>query len=152
MATNENAANRIIVGIDGSEPSANALRWAADEARRRDVGLHIVTCWSYPMIPWGPYQPPISSEEFVQAARETAEAEVDKVLGADREGLDVTMEVLEGAPSLRLLDFGRIAEMFVVGTRGRGGFAGLLLGSVSQHLTEHARCPVVVVPGADRAE
>ena len=152
MVTKVNAAGKIIVGVDGSEPSANALRWAADEARRREVGLHVVTCWSYPMVPWTPYAPPLSSEEFIQHTRETAEAEVEKVLGADREGLDVTIEVLEGAPSLRLLDFDRIGEMLVVGTRGRGGFAGLLLGSVSQHLTEHAHCPVIVVPGADRPE
>jgi nucleotide-binding universal stress UspA family protein len=135
----ENAGGKIIVGVDGSEPSANALRWAADEAQRRDVGLHDVTCWNYPMLP-----------EFLQAAREVAETEVDKVLGVDRDSFDVTVEVLEGSPSLRLLDFDRIGEMLVVGTRGRGGFAGLLLGSVSQHLTEHAHCPVIVVPGSDR--
>ncbi len=61
----------------------------------------------------------------------------------------VTIEVLDGAPSLRLLDFDRSAAMLVVGSRGRGGFAGLLLGSVSQHLAEHARCPVVIVPACD---
>ncbi len=149
MSPKANAHGRVVVGVDGSEPSAAALRWAADEARRQDVGLHVVTCWSFPPLPWAPYQPPLSSEDFEQVALETAEAEVEEVLGADREGLDVTIEVLDGAPSLRLLDFDRSAAMLVVGSRGRGGFAGLLLGSVSQHLAEHARCPVVIVPARD---
>lgn len=153
MSPKANAQARIVVGIDGSEPSAVALRWAADEAGRQDVGLHVVTCWNFPGLPWVPYQPPLSSEDFERAALETAEGEVEDVLGADREGLDVSIEVLDGAPSLRLLDFDRSAAMLVVGSRGRGGFAGLLLGSVSQHLAEHARCPVVIVPApADDAE
>ena len=149
MPTTASAAGRIVVGVDGSEASAEALRWAADEARRRGIGLHVVTCWSYPTLPWVPYQPPLSAEEFERAARATAEAEVETVLGADRQGMDVSIEVLDGAPSLRLLDFDPIGEMLVVGSRGRGGFAGLLLGSVSQHLAEHARCPVVIVPAHD---
>jgi nucleotide-binding universal stress UspA family protein len=149
MSPGADAGERIVVGIDGSEPSAAALRWAADEARRQGVGLHVVTCWNYPALPWAPYQPPLSGEDFERGAFEVAEAEVEEVLGTDREGLDVAIEVLDGAPSLRLLDFDRSAAMLVVGSRGRGGFTGLLLGSVSQHLAEHARCPVVIVPAPD---
>lgn len=143
----QSAAGRIIVGVDGSDPSASALRWAADEARRRGVGLHVVTCWNYPVVAWGPYQPPMSGEEVAAAAREVAQTEIEKVLGADGKDLDVTFELLEGAPSLRLLELDHIGEMIVVGSRGHGGFAGLLLGSVSQHLAEHAHCPVVIIPG-----
>jgi nucleotide-binding universal stress UspA family protein len=135
----------IVVGIDGSDPSQAALRWAAQEAHRRGVGLQAVTCWSYPMLPWGPYQPPLSGQDFSAEARAVAEAEVDKVLGPDRDSLDVQIAVLEGAASLRLLDYDQAADLIVVGSRGRGGFAGLLLGSVSQHLAEHARCPVVII-------
>jgi nucleotide-binding universal stress UspA family protein len=135
----------IVVGVDGSEPSQAALRWAATEAHRRGVGLQVVTCWSYPMLPWGPYQPPLSGENFEADARQVAEAEVEKVLGHDRDSLDVQIAVLEGAASLRLLDYDQAADMIVVGSRGRGGFAGLLLGSVSQHLAEHASCPVVII-------
>jgi nucleotide-binding universal stress UspA family protein len=135
----------IVVGVDGSEPSLAALRWAATEAHRRGVGLQVVTCWSYPMLPWGPYQPPLSSQDFEAEAREVAEATVEKALGPDRTGLDVQVLVREGAASLRLLEFEEAADMIVVGSRGRGGFAGLLLGSVSQHLAEHARCPVVII-------
>ena len=86
--------------------------------------------------------------KFEADARNAAETELEKELGADRAGLDVEVEVIEGPASLRLLEFDRVAAMIVVGSRGRGGFAGLLLGSVSQHLAEHARCPVVIVPGA----
>ena len=135
----------IVVGIDGSEASEAALRWAAIEARRRGVGLQVVLCWSLPTLPWGPYQPPLSGQEFEAEAHTVAELEVDKVLGADRGSLDLEICVVEGPASLRLLEWDRAADMIVVGSRGRGGFAGLLLGSVSQHLAEHARCPVVIM-------
>ena len=138
---------RIVVGVDGSDLSAAALAWAADEARRRDVGLHVVTCWSYPTMAFSLYQLSIPGEVFERDARAAAEAQVEQVLGADRQGLVVTVEVLQGPAALGLLEFDRSAEMLVVGSRGRGGFAGLLLGSVSQYLAEHARCPVVVIHG-----
>jgi nucleotide-binding universal stress UspA family protein len=139
------AGSRIVVGVDGSEPSAAALRWALEEANRRGLGLHVVTCWSFPMLPWGPYQPPLSGEEFEAEARRVAEVEIEKAVGPDRGQIDLALAVLEGPASLRLLDYDQDAEMIVVGSRGRGGFAGLLLGSVSQHLAEHARCPVVII-------
>jgi len=135
----------IVVGIDGSEPSQAALRWAAAETHRRGVGLQVVICWSYPTLSWGQYQPPLLGVDFEASAREVAETEVEKVLGRGRETLDIQIAVVEGAPSLRLLDYDQAADMIVVGSRGRGGFAGLLLGSVSQHLAEHARCPVVII-------
>jgi nucleotide-binding universal stress UspA family protein len=135
----------IVVGVDGSEPSRAAVRWAAAEGHGRGVGLLVVTCWSYPMLPWGPYQPPLSGQSFEDEAHQVAESEVQEVLGPDRASLDIEIAVLEGAASLRLLDYDQAADMIVVGSRGRGGFAGLLLGSVSQHLAEHARCPVVIV-------
>jgi nucleotide-binding universal stress UspA family protein len=145
MSPSKPSEGWIVVGIDGSEPSQAALRFAATEAHRRGVGLQVVTCWSYPMLPWGPYQPPLSGQEFEAEARRVAEAELDKVLGPGRESLDIQIAVPEGAASLRLLDYDQAADMIVVGSRGHGGFAGLLLGSVSQHLAEHARCPVVII-------
>jgi len=144
--TKGSAAGRIVVGVDGSELSLAALRWAADEACRRDVGLHVVTCWSFPMLPWGPYLSELSGSEFDREARTIADNAIDQVLGRNYGDLDVTVESLDGPASVRLLEFELIAEMIVVGSRGRGGFTGLLLGSVSQHLAEHARCPVVIIP------
>jgi nucleotide-binding universal stress UspA family protein len=145
VSETRSAANRVVVGVDGSAPSEVALRWAADEARRRGTGLHVVSCWDFPALPWGPYQPPLSAEGLEGDARELAEKAIENVLGGPPADLDVSVEVILGPASLRLLDFGGIAEMIVVGSRGRGGFTGLLLGSVSQHLAEHARCPVVIV-------
>jgi nucleotide-binding universal stress UspA family protein len=133
----------IVAGVDGSEPSQAALRWAADEAQRRGLDLQVVTCWSFPTLPWTPYQPPLAGRTFEAEARHVAEKELDEVLGPDRGPIDIA--VLEGAASLRLLEYDRVADMIVVGSRGRGGFVGLLLGSVSQHLAEHAHCPVVIV-------
>ena len=137
----------VVVGIDGSAGSERALRWAASTAQARGAELHVVTSWTFPAIPWGPYQPPLSAQEFAQGAHDVARAEIRSVLGAEGEDA-VSLEVLQGAPSLRLLEYADRAQLLVVGSRGRGGFAGLLLGSVSQHLAEHARCPVVIVPGA----
>ncbi len=145
MPTLKPSEGWIVVGVDGSEESEGALRWAAKEAQRRGVGLQVVTCWSYPPMPFGVYVPPIPSESWEAEARKAADGEIDRVLGPDRASLDIEVAVLEGAPSLRLLDYDQAADLIVVGSRGRGGFTGLLLGSVSQHLAEHARCPVVII-------
>ena len=145
MSSTNSAANRIVVGLDGSAASEGALRWAADEARRRGAGLHVVTCWTQLTL-LSPYPlATIPSEGLERDARDMAEKEIANILGESTGDLDVSVEVIEGAAALRLLEFGNIAEMIVVGSRGRGGFAGLLLGSVSQHLAEHARCPVVII-------
>ena len=145
MGTTSSAAKRIVVGVDGSGSSEGALQWAADEARRRGTGLHVVTCWTQPIVLSPSPLATIPAEGLERDARELAEKEIASVLGESTGDLDVSVEVIEGPAALRLLDFGNIAEMIVVGSRGRGGFAGLLLGSVSQHLAEHAPCPVVII-------
>lgn len=135
---------RIVVGFDESDHAARALRWAADECRARRIGLHVVACWAFPAwVEPFPYQAPFSAEEFEQRTRASV-TEAIAALG-DADSLDVTAQVLEGPAATRLLEFGNTADMIVVGSRGRGGFTGLLLGSVGRHLTEHAGCPVVVV-------
>jgi nucleotide-binding universal stress UspA family protein len=139
------AAKRIVVGVDGSGSSVGALRWAADEARRRGAGLHVVTCWTQPVVLSPTSLATIPATGLERDARELAEKEIANVLGESTEDLDVSVEVIEGPAALRLLEFGNVAEMIVVGSRGRGGFAGLLLGSASQHLAEHAPCPVVII-------
>jgi nucleotide-binding universal stress UspA family protein len=137
-------APRIVVGVDGSPASLAALRWAWDEARFRGIGVEIAACWHYPAMPFVLSQPPISAEQFEQGAREVAADAIATVIDTQA-AADIEVTVLEGAPSLALLELAHTAEMVVVGSRGRGGFAGLLLGSVSQHLAEHAPCPVVIV-------
>ncbi len=135
---------RIVVGVDGSPGAYAALQWAAQEAHLRRATLEVVLVWQYPPFPdiWGPPPPP---RHDLEAA---AQATLDKVVGAieGAEGVDVVASLVEGSPAEVLVTAALDADLVVVGSRGHGGFTGLLLGSVSQHLVTHSRCPVVVVP------
>jgi len=138
---------RIVVGIDGSEGSLVALRVAATEARVRAAVLEVVCAWhpsSMGSIPaFGVGSPSAQSlDELRTALAETLTAEG---LGPDN-GVAVEARVVTGHPAEALLDAAERATLVVVGTRGRGGFAGLVLGSVSHQVVTHARCPVMIVP------
>ena len=140
---------RIVVGIDGSEASRRALNWALDEARRRRCTVDVVHAWQPPYLVGYPYagsqHDPVTYE---QAAKETLDRIVD---GADVSGLDVPVSRIlrMGHPAGTILDQAKGADLVVVGSRGLGGFRGLLLGSVSQQVAHHAPCPVVIVPADD---
>jgi nucleotide-binding universal stress UspA family protein len=134
----------IIVGVDGSEESLRALRWDIDESRLRGLPLHVVNCWHYPPTPFSPYQPPLSHEDFERTATDIVDSCVADALGKESD-VEYTTRIVEGHPSSVLVDLSADADMIVVGCRGRGGFVGLLIGSVSQHVAEHAHCPVVVI-------
>lgn len=139
--------NRIVVGIDGSENAKAALRWALDVARRQGASVRAVEVWQYPYIavapsPIGTAVPPA---DLMQQSTEAALGDiVADVVTPD----DVAVEqvVREGAPARVLLDEAKDADLLVVGARGHGGFAGLLLGSVATQLVHHARRPVAVIP------
>ncbi|MDK3257609.1 universal stress protein [Blastococcus capsensis] len=136
----------VVVGHDGSKCAQEALRWAARLARRADVGLHVVRAWSMTTAPqpssWQPgYVPPLTDWE--QAVRDELTAHV-AAAGLDP-AVRVTCHVVHRAPVQGLLGAAEGASLLVVGARGRGGFAGLLLGSVSDQLVHHAACPVTVV-------
>jgi nucleotide-binding universal stress UspA family protein len=140
----------VVVGVDGSEGSRRALRWAAHEAAARGDALHLVHVWQQPQAyaPLGLGTYPLDPEPIEQAARSL----LDGLLTEARDlqpGLPVTGDVVEGAPAEALLDAARTAELLVVGSRGLGGFRSLLLGSVSQQVVQHARCPVVIIPDED---
>ena len=140
-------SQRIVVGIDGSEGSLVALRVAATEARVRAAVLEVVCAWhpsSMGSIPaFGVGSPAAQSlEELRTALDETLAAEG---LGPD-DGVAVEARVVTGHAAEALLDAAERATLVVVGTRGRGGFAGLVLGSVSHQVVTHARCPVMIVP------
>lgn len=138
---------RVVVGIDGSPASARALRWGADEAREHGAAVYVVMAYSIPSPPVavGLTQPPWRAEDAWRADAETAlQAELTDTLGATP-GIEVLTEVVEGSPAKALIDASQRADLVVVGTRGHGGFAGMLLGSVSQHVTAHAACAVTVV-------
>jgi nucleotide-binding universal stress UspA family protein len=141
------AMGTIVVGIDGSAASKEALRWALAEARLRDDSLRAVHAWTLPALGAGLGYVPVIDGQLVDSLRRTSEGLIDQAL-ADVDGAgDVEVErvSLEGPPALRLVQAAEGADLLVVGSRGHGGFTGLLLGSVSQQCAHHALCPVVVV-------
>jgi nucleotide-binding universal stress UspA family protein len=139
---------RIVVGIDGSEQSLAALRFAAEEARLRGATLHLVNAWSVPYTPisTAPFVAMGGLPELERAVAEGGEHILDTAAEAvDLSGIEVKKEVARGDAAHALLQAAAGADMLVVGSRGHGGFVGLLLGSVSHASASHATCPVVVV-------
>jgi nucleotide-binding universal stress UspA family protein len=134
---------RIVVGIDGSASSKEALRWSADEAERRGDVLHAVLVWDNPYRDmWLPSNPP--GTDPLAHFRVALDRTVKAILG-EHPAVKVETEVLEGHPAQVLVDRAKGADMLVVGSRGHGGFAGALIGSVSFSCAAHATCPVVIV-------
>lgn len=139
---------RIVVGVDGSTSSYAALDWALEEARLRSGQVHIVSAWHYPVIGDAAGRAP-DRDAFGDHARQ---AHAEAVRHAADAGVDVTGEVTVGHPAEVLLGAAAGADLLVVGSRGHGGFANMLLGSVSTQAVHHAECPVLVVrPGVHPA-
>ncbi|MFJ9771379.1 universal stress protein [Kitasatospora sp. NPDC101157] len=134
--------HRIVVGIDGSEPSKAALRWAVNQAVLTGATVHAVAAWEYPSL-YGWFAPMVD-EGFEQAARRTLTAEVDEVIGPERPVVIRESLVLGHAAEV-LLEASEDADLLVLGSRGRGTFARTLLGSVSTRCAVHGGCPVVIV-------
>ncbi|HUY21173.1 MAG TPA: universal stress protein [Acidimicrobiales bacterium] len=139
----------IVVGVDGSDSSVVALRWAARQARLAGAALSVVAAWDYPEhpTPFGIVPDLPASFDPVDATRQALDALVENVLGADP-GIDVRCTVMHGAPAPVLLDAAKAAQLLVVGGRGRRSLTGALLGSVSRHCVTHAPCPVAVIRGS----
>jgi nucleotide-binding universal stress UspA family protein len=137
---------RIVVGVDGSDHARKALQWAVDEARLRHAQLVAVHAWHYPYLSSGPLAP--APEVPLNGIEDEARGVLDHALERiDTDGLEQPIErlsVCDGSAHA-LLDAAKDADLLVVGSRGRGGFAGLLLGSVSQEVAHHAPCPIVIV-------
>lgn len=146
MESQGNKTNhQILVGVDGSESSKNALRWAARLAPLIGATIHAVVAWEYPIvfgleggIP-GAWNPDENAKEILNKT-------LEDVFGKERPA-GLKGSTSQGHPTFVLLDASKDAEMLIVGSRGLGGFAGLLLGSVSSACAEHAKCPVLVVHG-----
>jgi nucleotide-binding universal stress UspA family protein len=133
----------VVVGVDGSDGSKAALRFAVEEARRRSATLRVVAVWEFPAtIAMGMVLPPDFDEVSARAARQSAQAAIADL---GEPGVPVELKVLDGNPAGALIDEARDADVLVVGSRGRGGFRELLLGSVSQACVHHAVCPVIVI-------
>lgn len=133
----------VVVGVDGSAPSRAALRFGFEEAALRGLPLHAVYAYTPPPPPWR------AGVHYDPAEIETAErhqlADWVRPLRAEHPGVPVEHRLVTGNPAERLLAAARDAVLLVIGSRGRGGFTGLLLGSVSLQVVRHAVCPVAVL-------
>jgi nucleotide-binding universal stress UspA family protein len=136
------ASGKIVVGVDGSEGSVEALRMAARLAPALDASIHAISCWHFPPIYEG-YVPP-DFEAFEASTKKELEAALDQAFGENRPA-DLTAELLRGPAPELLVEAGKEAVMLVVGRRGHGGFLGMHLGSVSSACVSHAACPVLVL-------
>jgi nucleotide-binding universal stress UspA family protein len=136
------APQRIVVGVDGSESAQQALRWAIDEARRRDATLEVVHAWR--RIPITDYL--LTDPEPGGSARYAQQLFDQAVEAEDTVGVTVERKLVAGDGAYALIHEAKGADLLVVGSRGRGGFSGLLLGSVSHQAAHHAPCPVVIIP------
>jgi nucleotide-binding universal stress UspA family protein len=139
----QSAEGRIVVGVDGSDSSVRALEWAARQAELSDGVLDVVMTWEWPTsLGWSPPFP----EDWDPQADSTRI--LDEILVRLRQAhpdIAVRSRVVEGHPAPVLIEASQGAKLLVVGSRGHGEFIGMLLGSVSEHCTTHAYCPVVVV-------
>ncbi|MDA8045918.1 MAG: universal stress protein [Actinomycetota bacterium] len=146
MSATENAhahtSGVIVVGVDGSDPSKEALEWAAKQAQLSGGRLRVVLSWELPSAAYLTPLPP--GIDFDKDAHQVLDDEITEVLGAEP-GVAVEKVVAEGHPAPVLLELSKDADLLVLGSRGHGQFAGMLLGSVSEHCVAHATCPVVVV-------
>jgi nucleotide-binding universal stress UspA family protein len=140
----------IVVGVDGSEHSVDALRWAASEARLRGVTLRVVASFSSSIISTGYEVASPDPSDLAAASNTMLGAAIDTVReSGELEGVDIVTEALEGHAGEQLIKLSEDADLLVVGARGHGGFLGLLMGSVTTYVVNHALCPVVVVRKAD---
>lgn len=144
------AQQLVVVGVDGSESSKAALRWAADYAASVGARLDVITAWHLPSTFTGPGYIPATFDLEVDYQK-VLEQVVDEVFGAERPSF-LRLVVREGGAAQLLIEASKDADLVVVGSRGHGGFAGLLLGSVSAKLAEHAKCPVLIMHGPGAAQ
>jgi nucleotide-binding universal stress UspA family protein len=144
---------RIVVGVDGSAGSEQALRWALSEARWRGADVDAVSCWAPPYAALASgYAPTYTIDDISTVGNANVDIVMshcyDDVAASRAAGVVISKRVLEGDARQTLESESKGATMLVVGRRGHGGLSRLVLGSVSRHVAAHAHCPVVVVPAA----
>jgi nucleotide-binding universal stress UspA family protein len=140
--TSAERANRVVVGVDGSEAATAAIAFAAEEATLRGAELRILHVWGIPKAAYSGYVSQLDDYE------KDAQVLLDGVVKEAKEtypDLEINGKLGEGSPANFIIAEAKDAKLVVVGSRGHGGFTGLLLGSVSQQLVHHATTPVVVV-------
>ncbi len=146
-------SNRIIVGVDGSDHSKQALHEAARLAHALNVPLEAVTCWQDPTMHGGAYGyiPDIDPDAFRTNSEKILKHTLYEVFGPDRPN-HLSTRQLHGRPAEALIEESKNAQMIVVGARGVGGVLGSVLGSVSSAVVSHGHCPVLVVRGPHTTE
>jgi nucleotide-binding universal stress UspA family protein len=143
------AGPRIVAGVDGSPSSLSALRWAVRQAALTGAAVDAVIAWNYAAAA-GYGWAPTGTEGSFDFEEDAEKILADAISGVVNPGnVEVRALVIAGVPAQVLLDACDGADLLVVGSRGHGGFAGALLGSVSQHCVHHAHCPVAVIRGRD---
>ncbi len=140
----------VVVGVDGSEGGRSALSVAVEEAALRNAGLRIVTAWQMPpaVVAGFAFDSGFYQQSMAEARQhaETTAAEAAAKVAELQPSISCEQSVVQGQAAEVLLQEAKDAVLIVVGTRGHGGFTGLLLGSVTQQVVHHAPCPVLVVP------
>ncbi len=145
--TTDGKTERVVVGVDGSESAAAALRWAARYAQAMGGTLTAVLAWHYPSaasVPPVGVTPTSVEAEVEENRAELINDAITAALGPEPP-ITITRKAVYGHPAQVLIDETDDADLLVVGNRGHGGFAGMMLGSVSTHCVTHAHCPVTVV-------
>src|SRR5579864_4992969 len=139
----------IVVGVDGSKESKRAVAWALEEGGTHKDAVLLVHAWQYPAILTmsyaGPTVPVFVRDDVEKLSHDLLERAADEAR-ARAPGVNVSTRLVEGHAGDALADASAGARLLVVGSRGLGGFKGLLMGSVSTACAHHARCPVVIVP------
>ena len=145
----ERANRRIVVGVEGSGYAREALIWAIEEAHHRDAIVEVVTCFSPTSVPAAPDlgYVPLDSFDLATEVEKMQNEVVESALAVSGYGdqIEIRRTLKKGRPADTLMTAAEGATMLVVGNRGRGGFAGLRLGSVSQAIAHHSPCPLVIV-------
>ena len=140
---------RIVVGVEGSGYAREALIWAIEEAHHRGAVVEVVTCFSPTYVPAAPDLGYVPLDSFDLASEvEMLQSEVSEgAVGSAEFGdeVEIRRSLKKGRPADTLMAAAAGATMLVVGNRGRGGFVGLRLGSVSQAIAHHSPCPLVIV-------
>jgi nucleotide-binding universal stress UspA family protein len=158
----------LVVGVDGSPGGDAALRWALTEARLRKSKLRVIHAYQPPRVPLpdagagglGFAPPVVFSQDEADRLEQAAQAEAEAIIeGALRrvgreatDGLEIERAPIVGGAAQTLIEAGRDADLLVLGSRGHGGFVGLLLGSVSQQCAQHPPCPVVILPPPEESQ
>lgn len=157
--------NRIVVGVDGSKGSRNALLWASDEADRRNARLEVVHAYarhpddldveidytSSVLIEQGAERPHSNSATVADRRGEHAQELAERMAELAQNPDVVSLAIEKQQPAEALIEQAASADMLVVGSRGRGRFASLFLGSVGQQCAQYAKCPVVIIPAVFEA-